>query len=69
MNSVLVVLQVDDGKWNWWEGLQVIDFLPSGKRHETISKSLSSRNNHFNGAVIAACKAEIERRKAMISDK
>ena len=59
------VLTVDDGRWKWWDGLQVVSFYPKGKRREEIDVGISARNNTFNGAVIAACKAEIERRKAM----
>lgn len=67
--SIPVVLQVSDGTWKWWDGLQIVSFYPKGKRTEKIDIHIATRSNHFDGAVIAACKAEIERRRAMINEQ
>lgn len=39
------------GRFEWWESLQLVMFVPTGKQRETNTWVLDSRKNTFEGAV------------------
>lgn len=39
-----VVLRDAAGRWVWWEGLYVVDYLPARKRRPSVILHLDTRN-------------------------
>lgn len=67
--SVSLLFRTPHGRWQWWPILQLVEFVPKGKQKADETRTITlSKDRSFNGAMIAALKAEIkykeERRKA-----
>jgi len=59
----IIVLRTPYGRYEWWHPLDVIQYIPSGKRSGPDVAWLRRNHNGMADAIKAACKAEIERIK------
>lgn len=57
MRQLLMTVYVGEypGKWYWSAALQLVEFVPKGKRNPDFTVSLSIKNNYQSKALAVAC--------------
>jgi len=53
VNGRIVLVRTMRGRWVWWPALQVVDYIPAGKRTPKWSFTLASSQNTEVGALRA----------------